>query len=87
MLYTYAELKALSTARLRVLQFAYFCMCLEHRSDYAHTSSLMFTMLQNIVDILRDRKERVFGPRCLLNTNSDPRWKLADNRRVVSNDR
>lgn len=86
MLYTYKELSAMPTARLRVLQFAYFCMCLEHRADYAHANSCMYLMLQGIVEILRDRKERVFGPRCLLNTNSDPRWRLADNRRGISND-
>jgi len=85
MSYSFAQLRDMPTPHLRVLQFAYFCMTFQRRIDDPGVGS-MFLQLRDIVHILSMRNERVFGPDCLLNVQSDPRWKLADNRRQASND-
>lgn len=85
MQYTYAQLEAMPTARLRVLQFAYFCLLRGLRDGDAGIVYLAL-MQRDITRIFQARNARIFGDECLLRTNSDPRWRLADNRRGLSND-
>ena len=74
--YSYKRLRLMSDRRLRVLQFAAFCILKE-------SVDLNLALMQrDIVRVLQERNARIFGDECLLNVKSDPRWKLADNRRV-----
>jgi hypothetical protein len=80
--YTFSQLRELPTPNLRVLQFAYFCLNKAARDGDPGTLELA-RIQRDIVHVLTIRNERIFGPDCLLNVNSDPRWKLADNRKGV----
>ena len=87
MRYSYRRLSLMSDRRLRVLQFAYFCMNKAVRMGDRGGAELAI-MQRDITHALTLRNARIFGPECLLNVHSDPRWEGADNRRRgdISND-